>query len=454
MSVNAYETPKADPGSNSDSGVLDKLFGFVQVNRDERAAFSWACLWFATLLGGYYMVRPVRDALGSVGGGKDLKWLFTAVFVTMLVVVPMYSQLVSRFRRRVFVPVVYRFLIFNLVLFVLALKFAGDAHQIYVARIFFVWVSVYVLFAMSLFWSVMADSFTSDQGKRLFGMMAGCGTLGALLGSAFAGNMVGRLGISNLLMFPAVLMEVGLWCYRRLEASQTISNITAQQSATGGNPFAGFLHVAKSPYLLSICGYILLTALCGTSLYLTQAEIVTDAFPDPNTRVQVFAWLDFSVQSLTIALQLIVVGRLMKFSLPLTLTVLPVVYLLSFMAIGFSRTLWVLVPGVVLTRAVVYGITVPAQGVLFTVVSREDKYKAKNVIDTIVTRGGDALAGQVGNQLRAAGTALSVISWVMVPVALVWTFLAWRLGRNGLKKSQLMVASDQKTDEPSGPTST
>lgn len=451
MSVYPYEPPNADPGTNSDSGVFDKVFRFVQVNRGERAAFSWACLWFATLLGGYYMVRPVRDALGSAGGGKDLKWLFTAVFLTMLVVVPVYSQLVSRFRRRVLVPVVYRFLMFNLALFVLALQFSDDEYRVYVARCFFVWVSVYVLFAMSLFWSVMADSFTSDQGRRLFGMIAGCGTLGALLGSAFAGNVVGRLGISKLLIFPAVLMELGLWCYRRLEASQTIFSITAQQSATGGNPFAGFLHVVKSPYLLSICGYILLTALCGTSLYLTQAEIITDEYPDPNARVQVFAWLDFSVQSLTVALQLIVVGYLMRFSLPFTLAMLPVVYLLSFMALGFSRTLCVLVPGVVLTRAVVYGITVPAQGVLFTVVSREDKYKAKNVIDTIVTRGGDAIAGQVGNQLRIAGTALSVISWAMVPVALLWTVLAWGLGRNGLKKSQLSVVSGQKSVEQSGP---
>ncbi|MFY9253411.1 MAG: MFS transporter [Fuerstiella sp.] len=435
--MNSDPNKSLEVGDNeaADAGWIQTAFRFVQVRPDERVPFSWACVWFATLLGGYYMVRPVRDALGSVGGGKELNWLFSAVFITMLIVVPLYSQLVSRFRRRIFVPIVYRFLMSHLLLFALALKFLDASLQLYVARVFFVWVSVYVLFAMSLFWSVMADSFSSDQGKRLFGIIAGCGTMGALLGSAFAGYVAKPIGIANLLLFPALLMEIGLWCYRRLEASRTESQVAAQQLATGGNPFAGFLHVLKSPYLLSICGYILLTALCGTSLYLTQANILNETYPDPDARVAVFAWIDFSVQSLTVALQLIVAGYLMKFSLPLTLAVLPTMYLLSFVALGFYPTFWAIVPAVVVTRAVVYGITVPAQGVLFTVVSREDKYKAKNVIDTVVTRGGDAVVGQLRDQLKTAGVAMSVVSWAMVPVAVIWVGLAWMLGCNGLKRA-------------------
>ena len=255
MSSNPSRSPEADTPPTSDPGLVNAFFRLVQVHPEERAAFSWACIWFATLLGGYYMVRPVRDALGSAGGGKDLNWLFSAVFITMLIVVPMYSQLVSRFRRRIFVPAVYRFLMSHLLLFVLALRFLDASLQVYVARVFFVWVSVYVLFAMSLFWSVMADSFSSDQGKRLFGIIAGCGTIGAMLGSAFAGYVAEPIGIANLLLFPAMLMEFGLWCYRRLEACRAGSKVAVQQSATGGNPFAGFLHVLKSPYLLSICGY-------------------------------------------------------------------------------------------------------------------------------------------------------------------------------------------------------
>jgi AAA family ATP:ADP antiporter len=417
------------------------LFKYFSVKRDERRALSWACVWFATLLGGYYMVRPVREALGSAAGAAKLPDLLRDVFLTMLIAVPLYSQLVSRFRRRIVVPLVYRFLLINLLLFSAALKWADTGWTEIITRVFFVWVSVYVLFAMSLFWSVMADTFSTDQGKRLFGMIAGCGTVGALLGSAFAGQSSKVLGIAWLLLVPATLMEVGLFCYRRLEAARADFDAPTTLQATGGNPFAGFVHVLRSPYLLSICGYILITALCGTSLYLTQAEIVKAAYPDEEKRVVVFAWMDFATQALTVALQFLVAGRLMRFSLPLALRVLPTAYLLGFAVLGYVPLFAVLCTVVVVTRASVYGITVPAQGVLFTVVSREDKYKAKNIIDTLVTRGGDAAAGQIGNLLRQAGVSIAVLSWSMIPLTLGWIALASLLGWKGMQRSRSQEAS-------------
>ena len=430
--------------------MLTRLFDYFQVKREERPPLSWACLWFATLLGGYYMVRPVREALGSAAGSVRLPDLFRDVFLTMLIVVPAYSQLVSRFPRRIVVPVVYRFLMLNLLIFAAVLKWDGDQHIHQVTRVFFVWVSVYVLFAMSLFWSVMADAFSSDQGKRLFGMIAGCGTAGALLGSAFAGHLSATMGLANFLIVPAVLMEVGLLWYRNLEASRTQITRESTQNPTGGNPFAGFLHVAKSPYLLSICGYILITALCGTSLYLTQAEIVNSVYPEKADRIGVFAWIDFATQALTVGLQFLVAGRLMKFSLPLTLSILPAAYLTGFAVLGYAPLFAVLVTVVVVTRATVYGIIVPAQGVLFTVVSREDKYKAKNVIDTLVTRGGDAMASRVGDRLRDIGIGITVLSWAMIPLTLGWGILAWLLGRSGAGKA--MIVSAKTVSDPDAAT--
>lgn len=420
--------------------MLTPLFDYFQVKREERAALSWACLWFATLLGGYYMVRPVREALGSAQQAK-LPDLFRDTFVIMLIAVPLYSQLVSRFPRRILVPVVYRFLMSNLLIFAACMQWGREEYGPEITRAFFVWVSVYVMFAMSLFWSVMADAFTTDQGKRLFGMVAGCGTAGALMGSAFAGQVSSSLGLAGFLLVPAGLMEVGLFWYRNLERCKTSINRSPEERATGGNPFAGFLRVVQSPYLLSICGYILITALCGTSLYLTQAGIVNAEYPSKEARVPVFAWIDFGTQSLTVALQFLLAGRLMKISLPLTLAILPMAYLVGFGVLGFMPVFAAIVPIVIVTRAVVYGITVPAQGVLFTVVNREDKYKAKNIIDTLVVRGGDAASSRTKIILQENGVSGQVLSWAMVPLTMVWVMVAWMLGRNCVAK---VAQSEQK----------
>lgn len=403
--------------------------------RDEWSLLIYSAAWFATLLGGYYMIRPVREAMGVQGGIRELKSLFAIVFGTMLIAVPCYAQLVSRLRRRVLVPIVYRFLISNLILFAVGLYVLDGTARTWVARILFVWVSVYSLFAMSLFWSVMADTFRPEQGKRLFGVIAGAGTTGGLLGSAFAGsNFVGDIGVPGLLLFPAAMMEFGLFLYRRLEKRRMDADMKLQGPA-GGNPFSGFSAVVRSPYLLSICGYVFLTAVCGTTLYLQQAEIVGAAIPNEEDRVKVFAHLDFFVQALTLFFQFVVAGWLMRFSLPLTLCVLPLAYLIGFITIGLSPTFYVTLTAVVVTRAAVYGLTVPAQGVLYTVVSKEDKYKAKNVIDTVVTRGGDAMVSQVGGRLNAMQVPPLSLAWWMIPIATAWLMMAYLLGLRSIKKA-------------------
>lgn len=445
------------------------VFDLLQIRLEERRVFSWSAAWFSTVLAAYYIVRPVREALGSIEGAKDLPYLFTAVFLTMLVAVPLYARLVSMFSRRKLVPVVYRFLASNLLVFSVAMYVLDESRQLYVARVFFVWVTVYVLFMTSLFWSVMADVFTREDGKRLFGTIAGFGSIGAILASLFVGLTAEYLDTIGLLLMSVGLMEIGLWCFRRLNAAgptvvvaelsddkQAAGKSVTQQDGgdqgnpfrrpkpepagskveqTSGNPFSGFVQIASSPYLRSIMLYVFCTTCCGTFLYLTQAEMLKSTYPDNQSRTAVFAKIDLAVQIVTVVFQVVVASRLMKFSLKLTLCCLPLIYGSGFLGIAVTPSLAVLFAAMVLSRSTTYGLAVPALGVLYTVVSREDKYKAKSIIDTLVIRGGDVGCNWTITALRAAGMTTVALAWMMLPIAGLGIGLAILLGhRNAQAK--------------------
>jgi AAA family ATP:ADP antiporter len=404
----------------------------VQIEANERSEFLWSAAWFSTVLGAYYIVRPVREALGSIEGSRDLRTLFTAVFVTMLIMVPIYSMLVNTFERRILVPVIYRFLALNLITFSLCMRFLDPESLKLVARVFFVWVTVYVLFSTSLFWSVMADVFSKEEGKRLFGYIAGVGTGGAILASLFVTQASQRLGPENLLLLSAGLMETGLWCFRHLKRNRgpLQSDGTTQQSA---NPFSGFTHVITSPYLRAIMIYTFVVTSCGTCLYVTQADTMKQAYPDNSLRTAAFASIDLWVQLVTVGLQLIAARPIMKFSLTVAVCILPLVYATGFLWLTLAPSLVVLVVAMVTARSTTYGLAVPALGVLYTVCTREDKYKARNVIDTLVIRGSDATANWLLSALRAAGASATAVTAAMVPVALTGALLALLLGRRNAR---------------------
>ncbi len=198
----------------------------VPATHEERAAALWSFAYFFTLLAGYYVLRPLRDQMGIAGGVRNLPWLFTATFVTLIVAQPLYGALVARLPRARFIPVVYHFFAANLVLFWLLLTF--DVASVFVARVFFVWVSVFNLFVVAVFWSVMADLFTSEQGKRLFGFIGAGGTAGALLGPVITIGLSVPLGPTNLLIAAIVFLELAVYCSYRLERTAS-----AQQDAFG-----------------------------------------------------------------------------------------------------------------------------------------------------------------------------------------------------------------------------
>src|SRR5512134_982773 len=310
----------------------------VAVRPGEARALLWSFAYFFCLLAGYYVLRPLRDEMGIAGGVRNLPWLFTATFFVMLAVVPVYGAVVAKLPRRRFIPLVYHFFVANIAIFWLLL--ALDIGTVHVARVFFVWISVFNLFAVSVFWSFMADLYASEQGKRLFGFIAAGGSAGALLGPAVTVGLAAPLGHVNLLIIAALLLEVAVLCALRLEAAA--ASLKAQVPAAvpvtkpenagmGGGWLAGITMVLRSRYLAGIALWVALLSLAGTFFYFQQASIVAAASDDPAVRTRIFATIDLAIAILTILVQFLATGRLItRFGAGPAAAFLPAVFCLGF----------------------------------------------------------------------------------------------------------------------------
>ncbi len=411
----------------------------VNFRPGEGAALFWAFLYFFSLLCSYYIVRPMRDEMGIAGGVDNLHWLFTGTFLAMLAVVPLFGWVSSRFERRRFLPAVYYFFIVNLLLFFVLFR-SGYTHA-WVARAFFIWTSVFNLFVVSVFWSFMADIFSNAQARRLFGFIAAGGTAGAICGPLLTAALALPLGPANLLPVSAGLLGLAVFCIHRLGAWRAA---VGERDATrpengrviGGQVLAGVQLVLRSPYLLGICLLMLLFTTLATFLYFQQAQIVRDSFSDPAQRTTVFAAMDLAVNVLTLLIQVLLTGRLVQWlGLGWTLALIPLLLAAGFLALGLSPVLAVLVVVQVLRRAGNYAITRPSREMLYVVLGREEKYKAKNFIDTVVYRGGDALSAWAYAGLTALGLSLAAIAFVAVPLSLLWAGIAYRLGQAQTRRS-------------------
>jgi ATP:ADP antiporter, AAA family len=401
----------------------------------ERAAALWSFAYFFALLAGYYVLRPLRDQMGIAGGVKNLPWLFTATFVTLLVVQPLYGALVARLPRARFVPIVYHFFVVNLVLFWVLLTL--DIETALVARVFFVWVSVFNLFAVAVFWSFMADLFTSEQGKRLFGFIGAGGTAGALLGPAITIWLSVPLGPVNLMIAAAVFLELAVFCIYRLErAAVARAGQKAPTEHIGGSAFAAIPELIRSPYMLGIGIWVALLSYSATILYFEQAHIVSEAVKSAGQQTRVFASIDLAVSILTLITQLLVTGQLLKrVGIGVGAAVLPAVYIVGFAVLAVMPTLMVVMAVQVVQRWMNFAIANPARHLLFTVVTREEKYKAKNLVDVVIYRGSDALSGWIFDSLQALGLKLGAIALCSLPVVAGWFMLSLALGRAQEKRS-------------------
>jgi len=402
------------------------------IPRHERPAALLAGAYFFCLLCGYYLLRPVRDEMGIQGGVENLQWIFTATFAAMLAATPLFGWAVARIRLRRLVPAVYLFFAAHLIAFYLALE--GGAPRELLARGFFVWVSVFNLFVVSVFWSFMADLFDSDQAKRLFGTIAAGGSLGAVTGPLLTVWLAQQLGPANLLLVACAFLAGTLafiaallrWSDRSARPGPATAS---RDQPVGGGVLAGLTLTLSSPYLLGIGLYIVLFTALSTFLYFEQARIVRDAIATPGGRTQLFAAMDLAVNALTLAGQIFLTGRiLVRYGLGLALAALPLLSLAGFAVLAVFPVLGVIVAFQVLRRTCNFFLAKPAREALFTVIPVEEKYKAKNFIDTVVYRGGDAASGWLHTALRALGLGATGICLAALPLAALSLALGIRLG--------------------------
>jgi len=427
------------------------LLKTVQLEPGEFPALLWSFSYFFALLCSYYIIRPMRDEMGILGGVENLQWLFTGTLVAMSFAIPIFGWLSSRFPRRQFLPYVYVFFIVMLVVFYLLME--SHISPVYIARAFFIWTSVFNLFVVSVFWSFMADLYNNAQARRLFGFIAAGGTLGALVGPAITALLVQSLGAAHLLLISAVFLFWAIVCIARLsiwssqnnknevvnvsEPSQENAQEKQDEKLIGGGIWDGVILVFRSPYLLGICLLMLLFTTLATFLYFMQAQIIRDAFTDSAQRTAVFASIDLAVNALTLVIQIFITSRLIKwFGLAAVITIVPVLLAIGFMLLSISPVLVVLLAVQVIRRAGNYAIMRPAREMLYVVLRREEKYKAKNFIDTVVYRAGDAISAWVYAGMRSLGMSLANIAVVAVPLALVWAVVAFALGKQQAKLAE------------------
>lgn len=428
--------------------LLLSTLNISHVNKKEINLLLWAWIYIFSLFLSYYILRPIRDELGVAGGVKNLPWLFTGTLLAMLIVNPIFSYLVKRCSRERFIKLTYRFFSFNLLLFLAALQFSSTEQNVWIGRVFFIWVSVFNLFVVSVFWSFVVDIFNSEQGKRLFGFLTAGATIGGIAGSSLTSSMVDGIGQNGLLLIAMVLIECSVFASQRLanvhqRQGKQVGNISDDQKPIGGGIFTGMAHTFRSPYLFSIALFIFFYSTTSTILYFHQASIAESAFSDRNSRTAFFANIDFWVNVFTLLFQLLLTGRILGWlGVAFTLCALPLITTLGFAALIGYPTIGIFVAVQVARRVSNFSLARPAREILFTSVTREDRYKTKNFIDTFVYRAGDQLASWTYAGFIAAGLSLSGIAVVAVPVSCLWLILSIWLGRKHEKWGDVPIKSN------------
>ena len=426
---------------------------FIQVRRDEAASVVASALSFFFILTALMVIRPARESLGMQRGIEAVRWLFIGTAVVTLAVNPAFALLVSRYRRIVFITATYLFFALSLLGFYVVLVSAPNAIGEVSGMVFFVWFSVFNLFSTMVFWALMADRFSLEQSKRFFGLISVGGTLGAIAGPWLASRLVGPVGTAGLLPVAAVSLGLAVaaaWVVARLQhrkpeaaADPRTPPAVGERAIIGGSAWEGFRAVFRSSYLLGIAAYILTLTVIGTFIYFTRLQMVAALGSDLDMRTGVFARIDLYTQLTTLVLQAVVTGHLMKrLGVHVTLALLPALVALGFVGLAISASLVTLIILQAAFSAVQRAVIRPARETLFTVVSREDKYKSKAFIDTFVYRTGDVVGAQVEGLLGRLAAGLTALIAVTVPLAIAWGALGIWLGR----------AQQRRVTEDSAPT--
>lgn len=417
----------ADGSSEAVSAGVGFLQRFVSVNRNEISALLSAFTMFFALLCAYYIIRPVRDEMGVTVGKDALHHLFTVVFVVMLAAVPLFGAAASRFPRRLLLPAVYAFFALNLIGFWVLLRSKGVGE--FAAGAFFVWGSVFNLFVVSLFWSLMAELWTNEEAKRLYGFISAGGTAGALAGPAVTQILARYFAPADLLPVSAALLVVALAASLVLRKVH-IGGAGPGTEPVGGGIFDGAAKVFASPYLFRIALFVFLANVVGTFFYLEQSRLVGATIADSAERVRFFASRDLAVSVVTLLVQIFGTAQVMKrLGLTAALVALPLVAVAGTLALAYDPVLSIVAAVMVAERVVAFALANPAVKVMYTLTSGDEKYKVQNFVDTVVYRGGDAASGWLFSAISGGlGFASAAVTLAALPLCALWIWTARNLG--------------------------
>ena len=443
------------PPGTSPAPLARMLKTLAAVEPLEVRAVLLSMFYFLFLFGSYSVVKPVRDAMGTVYGVKHLQELFTATLIASLVFSPLYAGLASRMKLSTFLPWVYGFVAVTILGFC-GVFASGRYEDRWVAAAFYVWVSTFNLLIISVFWTFMADIFSREQAKRLFGFIAAGGTIGGIIGPAIATFLAKDVGNNGLMLiaaggFVATAVLVGMLAREkeRLRAQGAQVQHTTLDHRLGGNPLDGFMLLLRSPYLLLLAVFLLLMTWISTIVYFQLGDLITKAFTDKAARTEAYATIDLIVNSLAVVVQLLGTGRIIKrFGVQTGLLLNPVIMVIAFLAVAFSPVLMILAGIQVVRRVAEYAVAKPTREMLFTVVDQESKYKAKNVIDTVVYRFGDFSSAWVSHAVSPYGVAGLAIFGAITSI--VWFPVAWLLGKRyeSVRSGDLVAVADRAKSQP------
>ena len=420
-----------EPAPTAIHGLLRRV---IDIRPEEVRIVGWCWLYIFSVLSSYYIIRSIRDQMGVAGGVSNLQWLFTASLLGMLLLNLPFEWLVGKLPRSRFIPITYHLFALNILVFAVVLRWSNAEAEIWIGRVFFVWVSIFNLFVISMVWQMNVDLFSPEEGRRLFGVIGAGATLGAIVGSGVSAALARYVAPSILMLGSAALLELAVFSVGRLSRlSPTLHHRPVEgngEKVIGGGVFSGIVHTFRSRYLINVVGFLLLFSLTSTFLYMEQAGIVSRGFSDRGAQIAFFATIDLLVNVLTLVIQLFLTGRiLLTFGVALSLGLLPGLTIIGFGALALLPTVMAVAAFQVIRRAADYAIARPTRELLFTVVPREDRYKAKSFIDTIVYRTGDQLGAWSTGLFRGLGLGTVELALVAIPFGALWLVNALWLGR-------------------------
>lgn len=415
----------------ADQGLLSKISG---AREGEGRALFWACASFFFVLAPYYVLRPVRDEFAAHSGVGSIPWLYTGTFIASLLFAPVLAFLVSRLRRSIFIPLFYGFLLSNALAFWVFLTNGVALETTH--KVFFVWQTSVSVLAVSVFWSLMADVFDPDQARRMYPAVTVGGSLGGALGSSIVSFGTEAVGRANLLLVAAAFFGMAIVCASMLARSAS-AQARSQDQKVGGGLLTGFITLLKSPYLMGIALWVVLLSLGNTFFYSIQTDLMNKADLGREATTAFFGRIDLAMHVINPILQFTVTRYLLsRVGIGITLGLIALVYAAGYVSIALFPTVTVLAICIVSMRASQYGLSNPAREALWPVVSREEKYKAKNVVDSAVFRGSDVWTSWAFRALNAgAGLSATFIAGLVAPVMAGWFVLSLILGRHAQRRA-------------------